>query len=80
MAEDWKEETASKKSDPGEDGGKVSRSAEGRRPELVAISGLRFWATFLLLAGSVIESLWIDDGHQVKHPMRVCNSKPLTAY
>jgi hypothetical protein len=43
----------------------VSQPAEGRRPELVAISGLRFWATFLLLAGSVIESLWFDDGQQV---------------
>ncbi len=65
MAEDWKEETSSKKSDPGEDGGKPTRGAGGRRPDLVGISGLRFWATFMLLAGSTVESLWIDNGHKV---------------
>jgi hypothetical protein len=38
----------------------VSKPAAGRI-ELTAVSGLRFFATFLLVCGRAIENLWIDE-------------------
>ena len=49
---------------PGEQGGApkaVSRQSAGRI-ELTAVSGMRFFATFLLVNGRAIENLWIDEG------------------
>mmetsp|Transcript_39794 Transcript_39794/g.81474 ORF Transcript_39794/g.81474 Transcript_39794/m.81474 type:complete len:480 (+) Transcript_39794:192-1631(+) len=45
-------------------GGKVQRAAE--RIELDAVSGLRFFATFFLVAGRAIETMWMDSGTEAE--------------
>lgn len=64
---DWKDSKQErgeddKNSDSGIEAPQISRE---RRPDLVAIGGLRFLATFFLLFGSTAETLWIDNGHEV---------------